>query len=267
MLSLFFPYDVQENQYLETRRWGVTYLANPANYIDWNILCLGSYERDDLELFRRFGKKSGGVCLDVGANVGHHAIFFGSLGWTVHAFEPNPQLWSEFDAKVQASGLEGVVLHRIGLGAEDSSLEFELENATNSGTGRFFDGNATSPETAANVGLLPIRNGDRYLRETGIEHVDVIKMDIQGFEPEALAGLRQTIFRDRPLVSIEIASDNREKFGSFDRLRTFLPEDYFFVRTRVRNFGPIRRTVVEVYDGENFSTINGNLFCVSGFHW
>jgi len=261
ILSRLFPHDAQVSRHLATTRWGLTYLANPANYVDWDVLCHGSFEHDDLELFRRFGRPES-VCLDIGANIGHHAVFFGSLGWTVHAFEPNPQLWAEFEAKIRASGLQAVTLHKVGLGIENASLEFELENSTNSGTGRFRDGNPSPPEGGAKVGRLPIRNGDRYLEESGIDHVDVVKMDIQGFEPEALVGLRETLRRDRPLISVEIAPDNTVKFGSFERFKEYLPEAYSFLRVRPMNVGLLRRTVVECYTGEAFHTMSGNLFCI-----
>lgn len=259
-LARLFPHHRQVSRHFAVRRWGVTYLANTSNYIDWNVLCYGDYEREDLKLFRRFGR--GGTCLDIGANVGHHSIFFASLGWTVHAFEPNPQLWSEFESKVAASGLSSITLHKIGLGSEDTTLQFELENATNSGTGRFTVGHLESPAGSLGVGRLPLRNGDRYLAEIGIDRVKVVKIDVQGFEPDALFGLRETLRRDRPLVSIEIAQDNTAKFDSFERFKQLLPEDYSFLRTRPWHLGPIRGTVIERYSGEAFSALNANLFCI-----
>lgn len=262
ILSLMFPHDRQGSRRLTTTQWGLPYLANPANYIDWNVLCHGSYEASDLAVFRKLAGRRDAVCLDIGANVGHHSIFFGSLGWRVHAFEPNPQLWAEFEAKVGTSGLRSVALHRVGLGAEDGDLAFELENATNSGTGRFVDGSSVPPSGASSVGTLPIRRGDRYLDEAGIDRVDVIKMDIQGFEPEALAGLHETIARDRPLISLEIAPDNIAKFGSLADLARRLPAGYTFLRTRLQVKGPIRRAVIERCTDEDFAVMDGNLFCV-----
>ena len=100
LLKMLFPHDRQPAGRVLTRQWGISYLANPANYIDWNVLCFGSYEAGDLAIFPQQVAKRDAVCLDVGANVGHHTLFFGSLGWKVHAFEPNPKLWPEFQRYV-----------------------------------------------------------------------------------------------------------------------------------------------------------------------
>ncbi|PKP72142.1 MAG: hypothetical protein CVT83_01445 [Alphaproteobacteria bacterium HGW-Alphaproteobacteria-5] len=261
-LSWLFPHHAGNVRYLKTTRWGLTYLANPANYVDWDILCHGSYEAGDLAFLRRLGRP-GSLCLDAGANIGHHALFFGSLGWVVHAFEPNPRLWPEFDAKISASGLRNVTLHKVALGLDDAILEFELENRSNSGTGRFVEG-AIKTEGSVPAGRLPVRNGGRYLSERGIGRVDVIKMDIQGFEPEALAGLNQTIRRDLPLICIEISPDNIAKLKSFDGFKACLPDGYSFARLRVRKAGPFRWTKIESYSGEGFSALYGNLFCIPG---
>lgn len=262
LLKSLFPHDRQPAGRVMTRQWGISYLANPANYIDWNVLCFGSYEANDLAVFRQLVTKRSAVCLDVGANVGHHALFFGSLGWKVHAFEPNPKLWPEFEAKVAASHLTNITLHRIGLAAEDGELAFELENATNSGTGRFIDGSQPSPSSSSPVGTLPIRQGDQYLEEIGVGRVDVIKMDIQGFEPEALQGLHATILRDRPMVSVEIAPDNIAKFGSLTGLAAYFPDGYRFLRVKVDASGLVRRSTLVAIDADDFQTMDGNLFCV-----
>jgi FkbM family methyltransferase len=259
VLGRLFPHGRQQSRHLAVPRWGVTYLANPANYIDWNVLCFGGYERDDLKVFRRLGRP-GATCLDIGANVGHHAIFFGSLGWSVHAFEPNPQLWNEFDRKVVVSGLSSVTLHKVGLGHEDGLLQFELENETNSGTGHFTTDSDQS-RGRGQIQTLPVRNGDRYLAEAGIGHVDVVKMDIQGFEPEALAGLRETLRRDRPLLCIEVSLDNSEKFESFDGLRRCLPGGYSFFHICNQNVGPLRTGRFKNFSGD-INALRGNLFAI-----
>ena len=259
VLSLLFPAGAQAEGHVRLTQWGLTYLANPANYIDWNVLCLGAYEADDLRLIARYAPPHA-VCLDVGANIGHHSLFFAAQGWRVHAFEPNPQVWPEFEAKVAASGLRTVTLNKVGLGNEEGVLDFELESASNSGTGRFRpEGEAVAGSVP--VGKLPIRNGDRFLREADIGRVDVIKMDVQGFEPEALAGLRETIARDHPLLCVEISEESTRKLGSFEAFRALFPDGYTFRTQRQALRGLVRRPVVAAYAGEGFHALHENLFC------
>jgi hypothetical protein len=43
--------------------------------------------------------------------------------------------------------------------------------------------------------------------------VDLIKMDIEGFEPYALRGMRELLERNRPVLFLEFAPVNLEQFG------------------------------------------------------
>ncbi|HMN38635.1 MAG TPA: FkbM family methyltransferase [Hyphomicrobium sp.] len=254
-----FPIASQTAGTIEVPYQGMTYAASPRHYVDWQVLTVGSYEPADLAVFRALHTHLSKVnVLDIGANVGHHAFFFASLGWRVWAFEPNPELWPIFETKIKTANIGSVHLARFGLGDKDEFLVFQIPDSDNSGTGQFVPNveNALLDATT-----LPVRRGDEFVREAGIGQVDVIKMDVQGFEPQALLGLRQTLETSRPIVSVEIGPENRSSISTLEALGALLPSDYAYARVRQRNLGPLRLPRLEELTSSAFLEFEGNLFC------
>jgi hypothetical protein len=95
----------------------------PAQYIDERIYVDGIYEQRFLDFLRR-RIKSGGVMLDVGANIGNHALYLRDLFNEVHCFEPSPRVTDRLDENIGLNGATNVRLHRLALGASDVMTPF-----------------------------------------------------------------------------------------------------------------------------------------------
>lgn len=254
-----FPIADQPAGIIEVPYEGRPYAASPRHYVDWQVLTVGSYEPADLAVFRTLQTHLPKAnVLDIGSNVGHHAFFFASLGWRVWAFEPNPDLWPIFEAKMKTANLTSVELVKFGLSDKDEAVLFQVPDAANSGTGHFV---AQSGHANPDGTTLPVRRGDGFIREVGVDPVDVIKMDVQGFEPRALRGLRATLDAFRPIVSVEIGPENRSSLATLKDLGALLPKDYVYAHVHQRNFGPLRFPRLEELSPQAFPALEGNLFC------
>lgn len=259
-LRMLYPIQQQRSTLIETRYRGRPYAASPNHYVDWQVLTTGAYEHDDLdvlEMLIRHMKQA--IVLDIGTNVGHHAFFFATLGASVHAFEPNPALWPIVEAKMAAAGLTNLRLHKCGLSDRDDVLNFHIPDSTNSGTGSFI---SDMPTGTSAIQTLPVRNGDAFLAAEGLKKIDLIKIDVQGFEPQVLRGLKDTIAASRPVISVEIGDENRSAFSDMDELRRLLPSGYMFVRVAHRHFGPLRTRRIAPLATKDFSAFEGNLHCI-----
>ena len=177
----------------------------------------------------------------------------------VHAFEPNPELWPIIEAKIVGAEFSCITLHKVGLGDKDEVLVFRVPVETNSGTGHFIEFDSDPVEGQR---TLPVKHGDRYLASQGVERVDVVKMDIQGFEPHALQGLRKTLIRDRPVVSVEIGDENRAAIPTLAALAAMLPSSYSFRAIGYHTGAFTRRARLGALEAERFVRFDGNLFCV-----
>ncbi|MBX6313071.1 MAG: FkbM family methyltransferase [Isosphaeraceae bacterium] len=165
------------------------------------IWFLGAYEPVDSSLFVKL-LRPGLTVIDAGANAGQYSLLaataIGPEG-VVHAFEPIPATFERLARAVTDNGLANVRLNQAALWHEATTLQLGLpaDHLANSGA---FTVGAGGPATIE----APAVRLDDYVREQGLSRVDLIKMDIEGAEPYALAGARETLGRWRPLLLLEI---------------------------------------------------------------
>jgi FkbM family methyltransferase len=139
------------------------------------------YEAPLLEHIRTLGVD--GLAVDAGANIGNHTLWFArACSLTVAAFEP-----------LHHALLRGNV-HRNGLDAQVNVYPFAL---------------GASATTALHLGKGALRTGSgaipvRTLDSCELTGVALVKADVEGMEPQALAGGEQTIRRDRPVIFAEV---------------------------------------------------------------
>jgi len=132
-----------------------------------------------------------------GAYCGDHAIPLAAAiaanGGTVHAFEPNPSQRAMLRRNADANSLTNIEAIGLGLWDEPSArLSFVGTDALAS--------TRLDPE-----GTIEVTTIDDYCARAGIEALDVIMLDIEGSEMQALAGARSMLSRDRaPAVVFEM---------------------------------------------------------------
>ena len=184
----------------------------------------GCYEKHICYFLRDVALLRGGAksCIfaDVGGNKGHHSIFVSSYVKMVHAFEPYEPVANEFQYLVDQGLIKNIILNRFGLSDEAAILRFYPPSEDNQGVGSF-SGELQINDGEASISL-EVRTGDQYF-ET--ELPDVIKVDVEGFEARAFAGLKLTLERSRPIVCFEEKSMEVFPLAEYQRL---FPEGYTF---------------------------------------
>jgi FkbM family methyltransferase len=178
---------------------------------------------------------------DVGANIGQHSLFMSRLADQVHAFEPFAEVSNRLRRHIKLNQLENVELHRIGLSDATEKLTFYAPTGRNQGIGSF-DASTTGKGNQAAGELTPAR-GDEYYEEFPIGRVDLMKIDVEGFESKVLAGLEQTLQQYRPIIVCEVSYSGEMSFDSVESLLQSLPADYalFTFNTRKTDGSKARR--------------------------
>jgi FkbM family methyltransferase len=132
----------------------------------------------------------GGVALDVGANAGAYALLLGQWvrpGGRVFAFEPSPEAFEGLRRHVELNGLADVVAP-VRAAVSDVAGTAGLIGAGHHGTSRLAAAGEAGTETVETVTI------DAFCAAHDITPT-LIKIDVEGFELEALRGARQTLAR------------------------------------------------------------------------
>ena len=227
--SLLYPEDLHGRDIeFEADYFGHRYKGNTESLLDAYVIYFGAWEKYILFFLRDSAAAFEGrdtVFVDVGANSGLHSLFMSNHAGAVHAIEPYPPAVARIEDGVERNAITNIFVHPVGFGAEEAVLPFTAPPDDNFGVGSFADA-----EAGGNDLELRIVRGDDYLASKGVESVDLMKIDIEGYERPALDGLRKLLETSRPVVVMEITIDpNRDElFGSMDQLREAFPEDYEF---------------------------------------
>lgn len=222
--------EMLKNYPFEVDFFGLRYTGNIVNYIDRLVYYCGAHEKFMLFFLRDMTKKldrKNTVFLDIGANVGNHALFMSQVVDKVLAYEPYGFVREQLENKIRLNNIKNIIVRPIGLGNEELTIPFYAPPDSNLGAGSFFEdcnkGNVF-------MGNLQVVVGDKEIAGQGIEQIDFVKMDIEGFERFALEGLKETIKKSRPLIILEFSPKTRSTFKNFEDFKSIFPEGYGFWR-------------------------------------
>jgi FkbM family methyltransferase len=216
-------------------RDGFIFLARPGVQVDWHVFLFGSYEPEVRKIFRTV-LPLGGVAVDVGANVGWHTLLMASLvgvSGRVLAIEPNPALQLRLHDHLYLNRLGHVEVISSVAADREEMMEFYAPglNDRNSGNGRVIE----RPPGDAETIRVAARRLDTIIATAKCERLDLIKIDVEGFEWRVLRGGDDSIAKFRPHIVFEYNAEYSSRGGGTPELLT----DFFQMhRYRLFAIGP-----------------------------
>lgn len=133
--------------------------------------------------------------IDIGANVGLLSIPFSVLSHKVEAFEPNPNCYDILKRNIKTNELLNINSYNCAL----------LDK-----NGKGF----ISDREYSNINSLDIENNEKVyqcnikkLDDFSFKNVDIIKIDVEGFQIFVLNGGEKTIEKYKPYIIIELNSN------------------------------------------------------------
>src|SRR5260221_1686639 len=132
--------------------------------------------------------------VDVGAIVGYYTALASSLvgkPGSVIAFEPSPYAFGRLRSMVQANKLEHVRPVHSGLSDVAGQLNLYLGNGSHNHTPTMV------PHENATVTLVSVQTLDSAAEQMGIERIDLMKIDVEGYETRVLAGATRLLKEGR----------------------------------------------------------------------
>jgi FkbM family methyltransferase len=154
-----------------------------------------AWERDLQELLAAMSLR-GGVCLDIGANIGVHSLLMSELvgpAGRVYAFEPERRNFALLEANLKLNRVTNVTAIATALG--DSVGTCRLAVSPNN-----FGDHRVASGTEGRGGDVPITTVDAAMAAVPDGAVRFVKVDVQGYEHHVLRGMRATLERNPNLI-------------------------------------------------------------------
>ena len=210
ILRAFSHPDRQKPVSFEIDFFGRSYTGNMANFIDWTVFYYGAFAVHELQLLSDVAKAlhaSGKPVnfFDVGANIGHHTLFMSGHADRVFSFEPFSVVRNQMERKLIHAAVKNVTIFPVALGDRNENGSFTPPTGSNQGTGTLGD---ALPENASSETIsVTVVRGDDFFAANQLPPISLLKMDVEGYETKVLEGLRETLWRDRPPIVMEIQPD------------------------------------------------------------
>lgn len=200
------------------------------------------------------------VCMDIGANLGVYSVAIARRFPKARmiACEPVPRTFECLQANVAANA-PGVIPLQVAVGASDHTAHMNFAEHYAAGSHFSSDGSLVSIQNTGDTDIeVSVRTLDSIVADQGLPTVDLIKIDVEGYESDVLQGGRQTFAEHRPVTQIEFNS------WAFTAHRKQLPQDaldeildvfpYVYVHERHGNrFGRVST------DGDRLSLLRANM--------
>jgi FkbM family methyltransferase len=186
---------------------------------------VGEFEPDMGPLIDRLTQPGMIVC-DIGANVGLHALHFahrvGAEG-KVYAFEPSDFAFRKLVRNVALNP-------HLNLEAEQLALSNETKTAVEvdfRSSWRHDGSRGDLSKSVVDFTLL-----DDWVAQRGLDRIDIIKLDVDGYEGLVLDGARATLARFRPQILIEAGADQYRDDDRADAFAILVSLGYRLQTTR-----------------------------------
>lgn len=202
----------------------------------------GYYDPGITSLLRRL-LKPGMVYVDVGANVGVYAVLaagcVGSTG-SVVAIEANPRIALLLEDNLALNGFD-TRSRTLKVAASDQDgqmvmYEFARHAGSHTLVAAVADYGIEKYSEAVNQITVPARRLTELFAENNIRSADILKIDIEGFELQAIRGAEDFLRAARPTLIVEWAP-NMMTVTSSQELYEVLSVDFGYIIKRITGDG------------------------------
>lgn len=216
-------------------RWGPCRYFGRDEYVGRSIHNYGEYNPDETEMIISLAS---GLCLDIGANIGCISQALKATGHDVYSFEPQPELFTLLEWNMaHAYGSAKAAGFNVACGSEPGIAKMPKVYYSDKGN---FGGLSLNTATMYGSYDVPVVKIDTY----NFQDVGFIKMDVEGFEIEALTGSIETIKRCRPILYVEDdRPSNSQKLRQFIESLGYTIEEHKPTLYREKNFFGLKKNI------------------------
>lgn len=228
----FIPpnYLYKKNSIRNVNRRGINYSLDISNYVE-HAIYFGYTDPADEELFRLAEGKH--TIIDVGANVGSVVLNLARVApdANIFGFEPDTSNFLRAQRNLQLNGSRNITLLRKGLGETASTHRLYNVNTNNPGMNRILPEAALPLGDSLSFDDIEVIRLDDFVAENGLKSIELIKIDVEGFEQRVLEGARKSLKEFSPSLFIELDDEYlKEQTASAASVVGFLEEFGYEIR-------------------------------------
>ena len=150
--------------------------------------------------------KKGMTCLDIGGNIGYYVLLerqiVGKEGKII-AIEPLPQNFHYLKKNIQLQNFDNISTFNFACGDKDGKAPFFINKKSN-GCKVIADGEKPPNPSLGTLTEVTVKKLDTLVEELNLNSVDFVRMDAEGYELHILRGLKKTLDKFKPIISLEL---------------------------------------------------------------
>jgi FkbM family methyltransferase len=172
------------------------------------------------------------VIFDIGANIGTFTTWMAKAfpRGTIYSFEPQRSVFQMLCGNAAINNLYNVYTHNIGLGKENTKIEFEEPDYFEKNDfGTFSLVEPVISQTTKNKIVVQINTLDWFIDYYSIPKVHLLKIDVEGMDMDVLIGATKTIQKHFPVIFIEHCDNRKTIINDIKKFLDQFEYDYIVV--------------------------------------
>ena len=144
------------------------------------------------------------VCIDLGSNIGYYAVIESNIigeSGKIFAIEPSPINFPILKLNLENQKKNNFVAYTIGIGDKNEEMEFIISAKSNWSRIRMNNEKINSEDKVIKI---PVKTLNSFVNENDIKKIDILRMDVEGFEYSILLGANEVLEKFKPKLFIEI---------------------------------------------------------------
>jgi FkbM family methyltransferase len=188
--------------------WGHVLRCYPDSGSASNVVYFSEFfDFDEMGFVSRY-LRLGDAAIDGGANIGVYSLLFASIvGPTgrVDAFEPDATAFARLEENIRLNRLDFVHPHNTALGDQQTSVLFYEDSDVSNRV-------ATGIDAGRRIVTVPMTRLSAFVDHRAYA---LAKLDLEGYEPHALRGMKDSLASGNPeVLLLEVIPNLLEKAGS-----------------------------------------------------
>ncbi|RZD46539.1 MAG: hypothetical protein CXT78_03985 [Thaumarchaeota archaeon] len=152
--------------------------------------------------------QEGMICLDIGANLGYFAFLesskVGKMGQVI-GVEPAPSTFELFEKNIKLQKYQNISSYNIAFSDKEGTVDFFISNSSN--WSRIIGEKDPYHGDKGKIIKIKCNTIDNFIEELGLKKLDLIRVDLEGYEFEIFEGAQKTLSELKPMLQIEVHRD------------------------------------------------------------